>query len=63
MSEQTEMRLSEAKRLRPRRCAKCGATEKPDWADTSGAWEDTLDPKVAVAYYCTNRQCENSSGW
>jgi hypothetical protein len=63
MSDRTEMRLSEALRLEPRRCQSCGNREKPRHADADGAYEDNPDPKVVVTYYCTNRRCANSSGW
>jgi hypothetical protein len=63
MSDQTEMPLSEALRLKSRRCAECGSTEKPRRADASGAFDADPDPKVVVSYVCTNRQCGNSSGW
>lgn len=63
MTEQTEMRMSEFLRLKPRPCRTCGGTEKPRPADASDADDATVDTKVVVAYYCTNRRCNNSSGW
>lgn len=59
MSEPTEMHMSEYRRLKPRPCQTCGGTEEPRHADPVGS----PDPKVIVAYYCTNRHCDNSSGW
>lgn len=59
MSEQTEMYMSEYRRLKPRPCQKCGSPEEPRHSSPEGG----PDPKVVVAYYCTNGHCENSFGW
>ena len=59
MSDQTEMHLSEYRRLRPRSCQTCGGTEEP----RPSAPEGGPDPMVVVGWYCTNSDCNNSSGW
>ncbi|MGW6531495.1 hypothetical protein [Streptomyces venezuelae] len=62
MTEQTEFRLSAAKKLKPRRCAACSHPEKPRWADASGAFDDDVDPMVVVSYECSNLDCDHSFG-
>lgn len=59
MSDQTEMHLSEYRRLKPRPCQKCDGTEEPRHAAPEGG----PDPTVVVSWYCTNSDCGNSFGW